>query len=436
MKMSITNCLKIKEPTIKENKIYYSFEISPDIRKFFLRNNFYFEYDSDVSQVLLSIVYIPPVSSVIHLAWALGFQIYVPELDSEYLKSLQELKRVVQSYFPQFLFKEKTLMVEKTVQNSFQNDRYLLLFSGGLDSLCSYISHKDKNPILCTYQGFDINNEAKRHWKITKRNVERFCAQEKLERHFIKTNMMLDLLNTEEIEKKTHIAGWRSLVSSGLMLVSSLAPFTVQNSKKIIIASGSSDSLNGVWGSSPELDNKIRIANISVLHDGDTSSRQKKIVTLFSQHPELFPFLRVCTESVGKLNCCRCEKCYRMIVGLLVAGIDPNDCNFKFSEKDLSKIIKKFKKGQISSHPSYLIHLWREFQEYIPDDFKGLPLSSQELFHWLKTYDFEEHKVPFYQYKFYRIMRKIKRFRFWRLKYKAKRFLQNIKGKAYSWVYK
>ena len=80
-----------------------------------------------------SILYIPIVSSIITVAWAVGADIYIKELDKTYLNSLSKIKLVFEKWYPQFSF-STNIYAENFVSNQFNGERYGLLFSGGVDS--------------------------------------------------------------------------------------------------------------------------------------------------------------------------------------------------------------------------------------------------------------------------------------------------------------
>jgi len=425
--------IQIEKLALHGHTIDFSFSVSADIRRFFLTRHLHYEYDVDISAVPPSILYIPAVANVIHVGWALGCQIRVEELDRDFAESLAEIETIAKKTYSQFRFAGDTLRAEKTVRNRFAGDRYTLLFSGGIDSLASYITHREKRPILCTFWfwGTDTLAYEKRHWEIARENFFNFCGQESLDGHVVQSNLW-ELLDDRKLAKKTGLRFWLAQVSHGLVWIASLAPLVVQQSQAVIIAGGATDTIVGEWGSMPEADSKIRIADIRTIHDGDTSSRQKKIHSLVAKHPELFKFITVCFENGRNLNCSRCEKCIRTITGFALAGVDPNCCNFKISGQDLQRLIRKFEKGALSCQPTYHVNLWDEFKKFVPADERSLPLAAPDFFRWLKEYDFRNHRVSPFRRRLNRWQRKMNRLRWHRLMFKGKKVYRQMKAEFLS----
>ena len=94
-----------------------------------------------------SILAIPVVSMIAPIAWAIGADIEIDALDETYLRSLNNVRKVLTEWYPRFST-SGTLNVRNVVRNQFGGTRTGLLFSSGLDSLTSYSMHKDEKPDL------------------------------------------------------------------------------------------------------------------------------------------------------------------------------------------------------------------------------------------------------------------------------------------------
>ena len=86
--MNSLKYIKVTELNVVDNKLSIKIDCSENIKKYFLTDYFFVEYDQDVINVDKSILYIPIVSNIITMAWAVGADIYVEELDKTYLDSL------------------------------------------------------------------------------------------------------------------------------------------------------------------------------------------------------------------------------------------------------------------------------------------------------------------------------------------------------------
>lgn len=70
----------------------------------------------------------------------------------------------------------------------------------------------------------------------------------------------------------------------------------------------------------PHLYEALRSDTFELQHSGSASTRQEKVRGLCRQ-PEWLPYLRVCWDMPeDRLNCGRCEKCLRTMVGLTIEG--------------------------------------------------------------------------------------------------------------------
>jgi len=149
----IREYIKIEGPKIVDKKTL-SFQLicSKRTKKFFSSNRLVFDYDRNVSQVDTSIQRIPAVASVITVAWVTGADVHVKSLDSKYIESLNTVKSVMKKWYPQLPFSTE-IIAEEAISNSCPGNKYGLLFSGGLDSVTSYIKHRKKGFTLITVSG-------------------------------------------------------------------------------------------------------------------------------------------------------------------------------------------------------------------------------------------------------------------------------------------
>jgi len=141
--------IKISSVRASDNKLEVKLEFSKEVRKYFFKNSFEVTYEMNIEDVDESILAIPAVCATIHVAWATGADLYVEKLDETFLSSLPKIRKVFEGFYPKFS-SSGNIHVQKIITNKFNNTQTALLFSGGLDSLVSYITHKDQHPILIT----------------------------------------------------------------------------------------------------------------------------------------------------------------------------------------------------------------------------------------------------------------------------------------------
>ena len=175
--------IKIEDLILQKNRISVRLVCSKNIQKYLMSNTLYIEYDENIDEVPTSILQIPAVSGIVTLAWLTGADVYVKELDAEYLKSLERIRTVMKDMYPEFPFSK--IYVDKIVLNEFNNDGYGLLFSGGLDSVTSYIRHRDKKPSLihCLVK--------EKQFKTNINHLINFSKEEDVTINVIKTNVII-----------------------------------------------------------------------------------------------------------------------------------------------------------------------------------------------------------------------------------------------------
>ena len=384
--------IKITGLDVTNGTVAVKIQCSENIKKYFLTNYFYVEYEQDVTNVDKSILYIPIVSSIITVAWAVGADIYIKELDKTYLNSLSKIKLVFEKWYPQFSF-STNIYAENFVSNQFNGERYGLLFSGGVDSLTSFIRHRDKHPDLFTIWGAaDIPVNETIFWEKVRNRINLFSNREGVNVHFIKTNMM-QLLNHSLLAREYKLKGWWGPVYHGLMLLSLCAPLTTKRIGTILIAATHTGDFKKPWGSDPLIDNNVSWADVRCVHDGYELSRQEKIRYII-KHPKYLPYLRVCYPQHSNYNCGRCEKCLQAITSLTLEGIDPKNCNFNIDvdEKMFQYIKDCLVKGKLYMGDSE-IFMWRDIQKHIPEQYNNDMPGSKEFFMWFKGFDLSKYQM-------------------------------------------
>jgi len=392
--MSSEKHIRIERLKVLKNRLsFFKSSYSKNVQKYFLSNQFFVEYDKDIHNVSKSILYIPAVSTLIPVAWAVGADIYVEELDKTYLESLGKVQQVMKDWYPNLPF-STNIHVDKVVPNSFSNNRYGLLFSGGLDSTASYIRHKSKKLDLIMVCGVDIPLDEEKLWRKAKDKYEDFANQENVEISFIKTNARQctnERLLREEFGRYLTDSTWWGGFHHGIFYLGLCAPLSVKHVGTILIAASYTREFQYPWGSHPLVDNRISWADVRVLHDAYEVSRQEKIRHVLNncvRNSRHYPHLWVCTidrpRSFRGFNCGKCEKCSRTITGLVLENIDPNKCGFNIDNKFfdfLKQNLSRFIRGEDQ------VFMWKDIQRHIPKVINHNLHDSKEFFEWFKNFD-------------------------------------------------
>jgi len=382
--------IKITDLKALNNRLTVNLDFSENISRYFTTNCFLAEYDKNIESVDKSILSIPPLSTVITVAWATGADIYVEYLDKTYLNSLNKVESVFKTWFPQFLFSTK-IHVGNIVSNKFNNEEYALLFSGGIDSLCSYIRNKEKKPTLISIWGADIPTYEYDFWNKIKGRLVDFAKREKVDIHFIKTNAR-ELINNGLIGKEYGEieGGWWETVSHGLVLTGITAP--LQEFKFLFIASAFDNEYKNPHGS--HFFNFVNAgwADTKIVYDSSDLTRQEKIKFILRGNPQYHAYLKVCHSQFRDYNCGTCEKCLRTITGLVLEDIDPTNCSFHIKNGVFNLI-----KGYFSRHLFNLernqILFWQDIQNNIPNNIDDDKMyNSKEFFEWFKGFDLSSYE--------------------------------------------
>ena len=395
-----TKYIRIDETRVKNNQTVVSkLSFSNNVKKYFQSSLFFAKYDVNIQNINSSILNIPIVANVIPIAWAIGADIFVEELDKTFLQSLDRIRTVMEKWYPQFSFSTR-IHTKNRIVNNFPKERNALLFSGGLDSTCSYIKLKSKLPFLIMIWGADIPIAEKEFWEKVKQKYAQFAEVENTRLHVIKSNIR-PLLNEKKIidEFGTFCTqhSWWGAVQHGFSSLGLCAPLTeAERIGNLFIASSCSPDLlksGKPWGSHPLIDNKLSWANIQVFHHDQNLGRQDKIRDLLKNYiktHERYPALRVCYSQFRELNCGKCEKCLRTITGLVLENIDPNKCGFDIDKNFFSLLKKFFVKERFSLIANNKVGMWTDIQRHIPKTSTNNMYNSKEFFEWFRCFDFSE----------------------------------------------
>ena len=336
--------------------VEYDYRCHGQVRRFFSSEPFAVEYGIDVSGVPESILAIPWLANVCPVAWAAGADVTVPELDREFGAALDRVQGAMCELHPEFMqggeVHGETVVdpAEDQLPGSEQFDDSALLFTGGVDSLTSYVSHRDEEPYLVSIHGADIDRENLEAWRRNRAIVEDFAGSRGLEPLFVGANMhgFLDGQMLLAHYRRYLDDNWFTDVQHGLGLLGLCAPLScARGTGTVYIAATHTEAFDRAWGSHPKIDGEVAWSGTTAVHDGYELSRQEKIEVLADYVEEEAPNLQIrsCHESDTGGNCNDCEKCARTVVGLLLAGLDPVDHGYEVEPDTFERIREAFETG-------------------------------------------------------------------------------------------
>ena len=368
-----------------------------ELHKYFHTFQFYTEYNRSVSKVPLSILNIPALSAILPLAWALGVNVEIDELDETYYKGIEDARLINKAnLFLSPLSFDTELTAKKTVRNMFGfKGREGLFFSGGLDSIASYLHRKPYASIL--YWGYDIPLNWGSLWNRVKKEY-RFVKP-----LLVKTNS-LELYDNEELHNdigsKLPVDLWSALAFS-IHTFGVSAPLAVNRVDTLLMAS----TYPSRWLNHPDYtflnrpqlyaNQHLGFADVKTYDVEHEYNRVDKVKRIIKPHFELegYKTIRTCghiellrnRKHKELLNCCTCFKCLRTIGNLVVGGVDPNRCGFYVDEGTYRRIksILTARIGNVKRIHAY----WKPIKDAIPekivDDFCG----SRKFLEWLRGYE-------------------------------------------------
>ena len=362
--------------------------------KYLLTDTLTIRYDSsvDLEKCGESILAIPVVSLLAPIAWAAGADIRINELDATYLESMVKIKDIFKDIFPRFSC-AGGIHAEKAVVNDFGGSGILLPFSGGVDSLASYLKYRDRKPDLVLVSGVQVPLFERDYWCGMRADVDRIAGMDGVKAFHIEGDLFRDL--NFELLSRDFLVEWVEDVAGSLCLLGLCAPITSSGEiGTVLIASSHTAAYTKPSAARPVVDNEIAWAGVRVIHDSYEMRRQEKL-RYICQHEGKMAYLsnlRACQESVVRENCGRCEKCFRTIVGLTVEGVNPGDCNFKVAEGTYRHIKDCFLKGKIAMGDSRRFE-WEGIQKMLPAQMDTGMVGAREFLEWLREFDFSKYRA-------------------------------------------
>lgn len=332
------NQVAVRAVTANGNAVSVDFECSGGIRKFFTSATFYAEYNLNVEAVPESLLVIPFLSAVSPIAWANNAEVVVPEVDAVFIDSLDKVKATLEAFYPKIPFRG-VMRTTPLFNNGPRTSEYsMLLFGGGIDALATYIRHRSENPFLLTVHGTDIKPDDYLVWNAIYKDVTDFSVTTGAPLRTVRSNFK-SMLDEFMLHSYVHIlkGSWYARVMHGLALLGLCAPVAyTEGVGRVYIASTFTEDFQKPWGSDPRIDNYVSWSGTHCFHDGYELSRQQKIMLIanYIKHDlEHLPIHSCWTPIKGARACNTCEKCGETIIGLELAGLDPNNHGFTITDE-------------------------------------------------------------------------------------------------------
>lgn len=372
---------------------------SRSLRRFFTGETFYVDYSTDVNDVPDAVLAIPVLAHVCPVAWATGASVKTPVVDATFRDALANVNRALAEMYPEFI-RETPLYADDVVDATVDTrafDRTGLLFSGGVDSVTTFIRHRDEEPYLVSIQGWTVGDDQTAAWDSLTTELQGFGDEHGAPNSFVRSNMH-DFIDTPMLQahfKQYLVGSWYSGVGHGIGLLGLSAPLAFKlGIGHVYMASTHTEAFEHPWGSHPRVDNEVRWANTTASHDGYDLTRQDKLGIICDYVDETGKELEVyvCNKQVGA-NCGQCEKCCRTALGFVIEGCDPESFGIPFSDRHFEHIRDRLTSGEwiIDEDVRYM---WFDLQRSLPGKAAECPYAGAEEFaEWLVAADIDDQFV-------------------------------------------
>lgn len=381
----------------KKNIVEYNYSVKGPWEQYFENKKYYIEYDESIELVPKSILSIPFVGNILPLAWVFDATINVKELDKSFFNCIEDVKIGYKNMYPKIKFKGN-LQVDNLIDNNYETtNQSLAFFSGGADAYSTLITHIKEKPILITLWGADIKISDEKRWKLIEKGIKREAHENNLQNIIVKTSFR-EIFNYKKINNyikpKANDRWWHGF-QHGVAIITHAAPICyIYKANKIYIAASFTKDYHEVCASHPTIDNYIKMASASIIHDGYEYTRSDKIrrICEYAKENNKNINVRVCLAENTVKNCCNCEKCYRTIMAAISEGQDPKQLGFEYDEAKLFKQIEKDMKYKI-----ILGHTknWKVIQDKFTENYDTL--KNDRRINWIFDYDFDKNNINIYK---------------------------------------
>lgn len=318
----------------------------------------YWEYDCNIEDVPDSIAVIPFISNILPLVFVLDVELYVTELDKAFNDCIDDYRSGYQKMIPMLNFGGK-IIVDKTINNIYENKKNCLLYSGGIDATNSLAVHDQDIDDCITIWGSDIKSDNQEGWTKMSASIEDTVKKYKKNWIVIRSNFR-EYIREDTLGNKVRITGdsWWHGFQHGIAILGHVAPLVYLNGyEKIFIASSFTEEYRTICASDPLTDNCFKIGSSYAVHDGFEFDRCQKVKNIFNsiEEKKFTLNLHVCWESSSGKNCGHCEKCIRSYLNCRAVNCDPRKIgiapsvtmkeirnkythNILFSDNDINRI--------------------------------------------------------------------------------------------------
>ena len=376
------------------NRIAYDFSVSEGLFDFFSGEEFVIEYPENIEQVPDSVAVIPFVCNVLPIIWITNSSLVLEEIDEAFYNCIPHVRKGYETMFPESKFLGEINADQIVPCDIAATGSSAVFFSGGLDAVHTLIRHLNESPMLVSIWGSDINYDNVSGWETVHQGIAEYSGKYNLPDVVIRSTFREfdnEAALTKAFGKQLKDNWWHGM-KHGIGLLGHAAPYAYLKGISSVYIASSFCPDDGVarCASSPLTDDHVHFANAKVIHDSFECSRQDKIhnVLEYVRKTGEKISLHVCWESRSGGNCCRCEKCYRTIAGLLAEGADPVAFGFADAPDTVYDMQRSFVYGN-NTAPAIIVQ-WRHIQNAVLKNQNKIKKGSYwKYIRWLRTLDLD-----------------------------------------------
>ncbi len=384
--------IRVSRLTVQDGKtVNVQFELSEFLRRFFFKTYTSVTYDRSVADLPEGILIIPFLSLIMPVAWVLDAIVEVDRVDAVFADALERIRARFQTMYPEVPFRGKLVVSQRTSIETPTDPVNGVLCSGGIDSTATIIHHKDE-PLLL-FSVIPDRDELKGFANWLSNYNSSFGQMMGVESHVVHADLHTVFDAPLVCAKhKQFIHDWWAGIQHSLYFSGACAPLaTLRGVTCFYIPSSHSVGMEAIrWGSHPVIDNEIAWGKTHVVHDLYNLGRQGKIAIIadFLRGSGKKPTICVCEKlkDVGGKNCSQCEKCCRTMIGLALAGLDPNEFGFSFDQEALARIKEKICAGELLRNENEL-SFWAELKRSVDAKIVLQSYGMPEFASWLQGAD-------------------------------------------------
>ena len=382
-----------------DDTFVYHYDAGTFMRRFLADEPLWVRYEGSVKDIPPGMAAIPFLGIISQIIWFYGGTLDIPVLDTTYAESMDSVKDVCQSMYPEIHLSGKVNIGKKTSALPRDYPRKGAFFTGGIDSMATVLRHRQETPLLISIWGSEQRPHQKKAWQQVSAAQIAAAKELGLQRTVITSNYF-DVLQQWALEP--YFPGrlqrsWYVEVAYGSIFLGLSAPLAWRECIGTVYIASSYTAQNELPdGSYPALVEKTAWAGTRVVYDGGDEERQVKMERIITEVRGSFPGLKfnVCTLGKDEGNCSLCEKCSRTMVGLALMGVDPAQHGFATAADTPERIQQALEKNEWQQSFAWQlssIKFWREMQERVPRYWDTMLPEWREFFDWLSGVVVDEY---------------------------------------------